>query len=63
MPGGYFLAGRTSQNPVKRKINFREGPKGEVRRIYIPRTPVNKGKKVAGPSTTGFVRTTYLGIG
>jgi len=25
--------------------NFRESPKGEVRRIPIPRTPVNKGKK------------------
>jgi hypothetical protein len=50
MPGGYFLAGRTSQNPVKRKINFRESPKGEVRRIYIPRTPVNKGKKRKGRS-------------
>jgi hypothetical protein len=25
--------------------NFRESPKGEVRRILIPRTPVNKGKK------------------
>jgi hypothetical protein len=24
---------------------------------------VNKGKKVEGPSTTGFVQTTYLGIG
>ena len=23
--------------------NFGETPKGEVRRIYIPRTPVNKG--------------------
>jgi hypothetical protein len=25
--------------------NFRESPKGEVRRILIPRTSVNKGKK------------------
>src|SRR5919112_3377032 len=25
--------------------NFRECPKGELRRIPIPRTPVNKGKK------------------
>jgi hypothetical protein len=24
--------------------NFRESPKGEVRRIHIPRTWVNKGK-------------------
>jgi hypothetical protein len=43
--------------------NFAECPKGEVRRIPIPRTLVNKGKKVKGPSTTGFVQTTYLGIG
>jgi hypothetical protein len=27
------------------KLNFRECPKGEVRRISIPRTSVNKGKK------------------
>jgi hypothetical protein len=26
-------------------MNFGECPKGEVRRIPIPRTPVNKGKK------------------
>ena len=50
MPGGYFLAGRTSQNPVKRKFNFRESPKGEVRRKSIPRTRVNKGKKRKGRS-------------
>ena len=25
--------------------NFREFPKGEVRRISVPRTPVNKGRK------------------
>jgi hypothetical protein len=25
--------------------NFRESPNGEVRRIPIPRTPVNKGKR------------------
>jgi hypothetical protein len=25
--------------------NFAEGPKGEVRRIHIPRTPVNKGER------------------
>ena len=35
----------------------------EVRRIYLLRTRVNKGRKVEGPSTTGFVQTTYLGIG
>ena len=34
MPGGYSLY-----------TNFRERRKGEVRRIPIPRTPVNKGKK------------------
>jgi len=27
------------------------------------RTPVNKGKKVEGSSTTDFVQTTYIGIG
>jgi hypothetical protein len=32
-------------------INFAESPKGEVRRILIPRTPVNKGKKRKGRST------------
>ena len=44
MPGGYFLAGRTSQNPVKRKPNFRELRYGEVRRINLPRTRVNRGQ-------------------
>src|SRR5215217_4788391 len=34
---------RTSENSVY--ANFREYPKGEVRRIPLPRTPVNKGKK------------------
>src|SRR5829696_923854 len=34
---------RTSENSVKAK--FAESPKGEVRRILIPRTPVNKGKQ------------------
>jgi hypothetical protein len=34
---------RTSENSVC--ANFRECPKGEVRRISIPRTPVNKGMK------------------
>src|SRR5215213_4223817 len=33
---------RSSQNPQKAK--FAESPKGEVRRIPIPRTPVNKGE-------------------
>jgi hypothetical protein len=30
--------------PEERKFNFAECPKGEVRRIPIPRTPVNRGK-------------------
>jgi hypothetical protein len=34
------LSLRTSENPQKAK--FAESPKGEVRRILIPRTPVNK---------------------
>jgi hypothetical protein len=34
---------RTSENSVY--ANFAESPNGEVRRIPIPRTPVNKGKK------------------
>src|SRR5215211_7955458 len=34
---------RTSQNSVKRKFNFAESPKGEARRISIPRTRVNRG--------------------
>jgi hypothetical protein len=29
-------------------VNFGEIPKGEVRRITIPRTPVNRGKKKRG---------------
>jgi hypothetical protein len=35
------LSLRTSENSVKWKSNFRESPKGEVRRITIPRTRVN----------------------
>ena len=31
--------------PEERKFNFAESPKGEVRRIPIPRTRVNKGIK------------------
>jgi hypothetical protein len=38
--------------------NFRECPKGEVRRILIPRTSVNKGirkgKGTVGPRTNGI---------
>src|ERR687897_717720 len=30
---------------IKAWRNFREGPKGEVRRISIPHTPVNKGMR------------------
>jgi hypothetical protein len=33
----------TSENASYAK--FAESPKGEVRRIHIPRTPVNKGKR------------------
>jgi hypothetical protein len=47
MPGGYFLAGRTAQNPVKRKPNFRELRKAEVRRIPLPRTRLNRGALTA----------------
>jgi hypothetical protein len=36
---GYCVGGRPS-HPI-----FGEGPKGEVRRIRLPRTFVNKGKK------------------
>jgi hypothetical protein len=36
---------RTSENSVKWKSNFREFPNDEVRRIPIPRTPVNKDNK------------------
>src|SRR5688500_12106440 len=36
---------RTSENSVKRKSNFRESPEGEVRRIPLLGTSVNKGKK------------------
>src|SRR5829696_7884006 len=35
--------GMTSENAGYAK--FAESPKGEVRRIHIPRTPVNKGKR------------------
>ena len=44
--------------------NFREIPKGEVRRILIPRTPVYKGMKKSRSSTLRlFVRDLchYLG--
>jgi hypothetical protein len=38
-------------------INFAESPKGEVRRIPIPRTPVNKGKKEEDQSGSGAILT------
>ena len=36
---------KVSMRGYKAWRNFRESPKGEVRRIPIPRTPVNKGKR------------------
>ena len=44
-------------------MNFREGPKGEVRRILLPRTPVNKGKRRKGRSLleVGTSAKTHLG--
>ena len=42
---GGCSSGRTSENSVNRKFNFRECPKGEVRRIPILSTLVHKGKK------------------
>jgi hypothetical protein len=44
MLAGYF-SGRTSENAGYAKSNFRECPKGEVRRMLIPRTTVNKGQR------------------
>jgi len=41
MPGGYFWQG-TSENSVKRKFNFVELMQGELRRIPLPGTRVNK---------------------
>jgi hypothetical protein len=43
---------RTSENPQKAK--FAEFQKGEVRRISIPRTLVNKGKKRKGLMPASF---------
>jgi hypothetical protein len=37
----------TSENSVKRKFNFGETPKGEVRRTLILRTRVNKGERIS----------------
>jgi hypothetical protein len=57
---------RTSQNSVKRKLNFRESPKGEVRGILIPCTLVNKGRDegpeyLDPPLHTGTVRMCWQG--
>src|SRR5215204_2115517 len=38
------LPARTSEKAQLRKSYFRESPKGEVRRIPVPRTWVNKGR-------------------
>ena len=42
---GELRTGEPSENSVNRKFNFRESPKGELRRIPLPRTSVNTGKK------------------
>src|SRR5215203_1671548 len=43
------------RTPLLPNLNFRECPKGEVRRIPIPRTPVNKGKSEGrGQQTTAL---------
>jgi hypothetical protein len=34
-------------------VNFRESDKGEVRRIPIPRTPVNRGERMSCWENTG----------
>jgi hypothetical protein len=39
---------RTSENSVKQKLNFRESDAGEVRRIHLLGTWVNKDKEKAG---------------
>jgi hypothetical protein len=52
---------RTAENSVY--ANFAEYPKGEVRRIPLPRTPVNKGKRRKGRSLleVGTSAKTHLG--
>jgi hypothetical protein len=42
---------RTSENSLN--ANFAESPERELRRIPIPRTPVNKGKRRAGATMPG----------
>jgi hypothetical protein len=51
------LLPRTSQNSFK--ANFRESPKGEVRRIPLPRTSVNKLPASAAKGTEGIVIQVY----
>ncbi len=46
----FYLAGRV--------LNFRESPEGEVRRILLPRTPVNKG---AGHKVEPVANLTQMG--
>src|SRR5918995_6278380 len=46
----------TSKNSVKAKFNFRECPKGEVRRIPIPRTPVNKAGQASSEALSDYTR-------
>jgi hypothetical protein len=43
--GSVCALGHKARQSTKEAPNFREYPKGEVRRIHIPRTRVNKGKK------------------
>src|SRR5215217_2368830 len=42
-------AARTSENPQKAKFAERQKAEVQLRRISIPRTPVNKGKKGWAP--------------
>jgi hypothetical protein len=41
-PARYAAAMHLSKPRMTMLENFRESPKGEVRRIYIPRTPLNR---------------------
>jgi hypothetical protein len=43
--GSVCALGHKARQSTKEAPNFRECPKGEVRRISIPRTQVNKGKR------------------
>jgi hypothetical protein len=42
--GSVCALGHKARQSTKEAPNFRESPKGEVRRILIPRTWMNKGK-------------------